>query len=526
MKKIVSLVLVACFAVIALTACAGKSFTGVKDYGGTVSSNGGFAVQKGEYVYFINGLEDSTAENTFGSVVKGALVRAKLADIKNFGTMPASEVVVPKLFYTDYKDEGTGFYIYGDYVYYVTPSAAKDKTGTVLNTVAEFTRTKLDGTGTKVMASCEGLSTPYRFVEKDGKVYVTVYTSMNDENGNSANYLVTYDENGKQVNKSAAVNAYIFSSDATAEYAFYEKKAHNEERDEDESFSEVYRYSMVEAKDEKVLLGAGKYTDKENGIGTQGVTFNLIKMTSDALYLSETYVDTSVSTITRYYGVKLSDLTTDTTASYSKFVLLNNGTTEASSIFAATSVYRDFEHIIYKDATYGIVNYNYRNKDDIKTFGIETLFYDADLASYTYYFADDEYMYFYGNEYYYRVSIADCIAKTAAVEQITYTHTSGTSDFFRFEVIDGALLIANTHDPFYGYVCAYDVDALNDLTPAEGKTYEETVTDFINAFDEATREKVTARTNYRIGVISDADKEALAKYMDSNYPETSNSSAS
>ena len=36
-----------------------------------VESNGGFAVRKGDYVYFINGAADYTADNTYGKVVKG-----------------------------------------------------------------------------------------------------------------------------------------------------------------------------------------------------------------------------------------------------------------------------------------------------------------------------------------------------------------------------------------------------------------------------------------------------------------------
>ena len=40
-----------------------------------VVSNGGFAVEAGNFVYFINGVEANTADNTYGDVQKGALVR-------------------------------------------------------------------------------------------------------------------------------------------------------------------------------------------------------------------------------------------------------------------------------------------------------------------------------------------------------------------------------------------------------------------------------------------------------------------
>ena len=37
----------------------------------SVASNGGFVVETGDYVYFINGVESYSADNTYGSPVKG-----------------------------------------------------------------------------------------------------------------------------------------------------------------------------------------------------------------------------------------------------------------------------------------------------------------------------------------------------------------------------------------------------------------------------------------------------------------------
>ena len=531
MKKVIALILTLCLAVAVLTACGTNGFKGVSQYGGEVSSNGGFAVVKGDYVYFVNGSASYSEDNTFGTPVKGALVRAKLADIKNFGTMPESEVVVPKLFYTDYDRSVSGFNIFGDYVYYVTPSTTKDKTGTVQNDIAEFTKTKLDGTGTTVIASWSGLSTPYRYVEKNGNVYLTVYVSDKDKDGNEGNVFITYSADGKEVSRSKVINSYIFSSDPTLSYAFYERKAHNDALDEDENFSEAYRYSLVgdngENKfGERVLSGAGLYNAEQNadgtenvfGIGTQGVTFSFIKLTGDKLYLSETYVDTSVSNITRYYGVRLEDITTDVAATYGKFILLNKGTTEASSIFASTSVYYDFDTILYNDSTYGLVRYNYLNQDEITTFGIEMLVYDSDLMSYTYCFDDGAYMYYYGNSYYYRLSIADALNGNANVKQITYTGTSSTGDFYRFEMIDNVILILNTNEPFRSYVCAYDMTKLDALTDDEAS-------DLVEAFNKAERAEMLTRLGHRIGIVTDSDKEAVDNYMDSTYPEDSSSAS-
>ena len=60
----------------------------------TVESNGGFAVQTGDYVYFINGSPSNTADNTFGTPLKGSVQRISKEDIgkRNY---TASQTVVP-----------------------------------------------------------------------------------------------------------------------------------------------------------------------------------------------------------------------------------------------------------------------------------------------------------------------------------------------------------------------------------------------------------------------------------------------
>ena len=60
-------------------------------------SNGGFAVEKDGFVYFINGKAENTAENKFGEVVKGSLMRIKKDDL-NAGNYVNAQTVVPMLF--------------------------------------------------------------------------------------------------------------------------------------------------------------------------------------------------------------------------------------------------------------------------------------------------------------------------------------------------------------------------------------------------------------------------------------------
>ena len=84
-KKFVSIIsaaVLACGAA-SLAAC-GYSFTLLADVppaDAVTSSNGGFVVEKGEYVYFINGVETYTSDNTYGTPEKGALMRIKRATL-------------------------------------------------------------------------------------------------------------------------------------------------------------------------------------------------------------------------------------------------------------------------------------------------------------------------------------------------------------------------------------------------------------------------------------------------------------
>ena len=181
-KKIISIIAAATLSLsaIALSGCGsvdykGEQLTAGYDKTATVSSNGGFAVEKGNYVYFINGSASNTADNTYGEVVKGSLMRiskAQLADEK----YNEAQVVIPSLFVAG--DTTAGIFIYGEYVYYATPTTDKDtKTGEVQNTYLDFKRSKLDGSEAPMggkndyMFRLSTNSAKYRFVEEGGKVY-------------------------------------------------------------------------------------------------------------------------------------------------------------------------------------------------------------------------------------------------------------------------------------------------------------------------------------------------------------------
>ena len=148
-------------------------------------SNGGFVVKKDEWFYFINGAESYTASNTFGSVVKGSLMRINESDLAA-GNYGAGDIVVPQLMISE--DHTSGVFIYGDYVYYATPNTVRNMDGEIENSYLDFRRTRLDGTDTLsgYYVQLPANDGAYRYVQVDGTVYL-LYVDTTDYEIHSVN---------------------------------------------------------------------------------------------------------------------------------------------------------------------------------------------------------------------------------------------------------------------------------------------------------------------------------------------------
>jgi hypothetical protein len=179
-KKIISIVAAAtlAFSTVALAGCGAKNYAGEKlsgvDKMENVYSNGGFAVETDDYVYFINGSESYTADNTYGSedLVKGSLMRISKKELAE-AKYDAAKIVIPSLMVAG--DYTAGLFVYGEYVYYATPTTDKNpQTGEVENSYLDFKRSKLDGSEapSDYFFRLSSNSAKYRFVQDaDGTVY-------------------------------------------------------------------------------------------------------------------------------------------------------------------------------------------------------------------------------------------------------------------------------------------------------------------------------------------------------------------
>lgn len=351
MKKIFGVALATVCMSTVFTGCnstqyKGDVLDGAYDKTATVTSNGGFAVEQGDYVYFINGKESNEADNTYGEVVKSALMRIKKSDLEQ-GKYDAVKTVVPSLFVSSNYE--AGIYIYDEYVYYATPTTNKTMEGTVGNTHIDFKRARLDGKEAPMKDAFFRLensaNTKYRFVKaEDGVVYClyeengalksfntatgkslvlvsgakstffydmekagspTVYYTMNVKaslNGNNAEYDQLYsvraDAKEPVVDKAKAsytVNGYTYDFDEVAMKEANEeaKKAGGKETYD---FSDYTTYPYVNL-GTLVLDGRGKSTTKTiytrsdaTPIETAGYTYTIQGYRDGGLYFTRSAV--------------------------------------------------------------------------------------------------------------------------------------------------------------------------------------------------------------------------------------------
>ena len=196
-----------------------------------VTSQGGFVVQKGDYVYFINGVETYTSDNTYGTPVKGALMRARMSDIK--AGINQAETVIPSLMVA--ADYTSGIYIYGERIYYATPNNMGNTAGQVDNTYLDFRSTALDGSDMQFYFRIADNAALYRFVEVDGTIYV-VY----EEDDNLISYNTAA---GTSVTLAESTTAYtVNSEDVTDPYIYYTMDVTDRQ---DSANPQAYEYNQI-----------------------------------------------------------------------------------------------------------------------------------------------------------------------------------------------------------------------------------------------------------------------------------------
>lgn len=291
MKKfLLSFIMIICACTFILTGCNSSALKDNPATDAQVIGNGGFAIRKGDYLYYINGfvddytteLDDYKTDNVKGKVVYGAIYRTKLVnndfDKDDKGFLNKSECVVSKV--VGY-DQG-GFYIVGDYIYYATPYMHEDKNGTIQNTRISFNRIKIDGTKNKEFYITEedASDIDWRINVINGKAHLVLKQTVSNEDGDSDTVVKTIADNGKKFKEVATISGIsevVLDDEVNlnSEYIFYTRSVKD---GDDKKFTTsgtlVCKASLLDGSETVYEL------DKTS-------TFGLIALDNDKLYMTK-----------------------------------------------------------------------------------------------------------------------------------------------------------------------------------------------------------------------------------------------
>ncbi len=263
---------------------------------GTTSSaeainNGSLAVRQGDYLYYVNGQDDTSNiktayDNHFGKAsVKGSIMKSKIdAD----GNLTDTQVVVPKMFYTG--NTKGGFSIFGEWLYYVSPSTQTDNKGKVLTSQLEYMRTKTDGTKTQSIGIVEGSSLSYVFTPT-----ALIYVKGSD--------LVKVSYDAKKIGKTTTVAEKVTGSLFTAQsqMIFYTKAT------SDKTLANNVVYAMNGDSKPVEIIGDKTYASGDKATLTEQKTISLIKYDPSENVLYYSRKDNDATALVGTYGYKFAD---------------------------------------------------------------------------------------------------------------------------------------------------------------------------------------------------------------------------
>jgi len=293
---VIGVLLLVC-ALCSFAACESYKATALKKVGdpkAVVYSNGGLVVRQGNYLYFVNGysgyLSDNGKDNWFGTPVKGAIVRVTYNADGSLGN--DYTVVVPKTVMAS--SENVGFSIFGNWIYYVSPSPDTDRYGKVQTDTLQFLRTKLDGTGTQLILELDDTSVKYKYTasalvyfdSSKNKLYSKSLTAKKfdeDEKGNVIDEKVSSVHFIKNETYDPAVKGFT-----VGDYILYTK---NSEASFD--YTNTLYACDPRGKNKQTVITSSSYTDGKYSISLLG---SKVEDGALSIYYTKTaYVGTSSS---------------------------------------------------------------------------------------------------------------------------------------------------------------------------------------------------------------------------------------
>ena len=475
--KILILCLVVCMAVGAFAACTKFGPIGTTQYKDSeVINNGSLVIKQGGYLYYVNGMDDTSnivkpSDNDFGKAsVKGSIMKSEINEDDSLGK---TEVVVPKMFYTSASNGG--FYIYGEWIYYLSPSTKTDNKSNVLTSQLVAFRTKIDGTKTQEIANLSSSSTQYVFTDSAFIYYADNKLSK-----------VGYDNSKvekKPTDISEEVTSVLFTQKTST--IFFIKSS------EDNSRRNNNIFVCVNGEVKEVTTDA-TYPNSENNLKEQ-FTYSLVSydVKENVLFYTKVNNSNDASKATSTYGYKFGDDFSFDASKEKKFAVsalssivnlgFDKGVMDMSS--ATLTLYKPLAESANLDDTQTLANLNATGAKIVKI--------------------DDKEMYYVLSNALYRIAYMD---KDARCDKISGEDTTINSSWLTISVIDDYMYyIENTYSYMNRLKLGDFVKQPNNMQFAEGDFLGGMRKAILTENDDADDEK-TVNIKY---VADDANEEGV-----------------
>ena len=294
-KKISILCLILCLSLITFFGCGVISLPAGPKYDDAVYGNGGFAVVKGDYLYFANAYIDynniGRYENKYAEDKEKELYNIYRAKLNDFGLIDLDsngnpvgvELLVPQVGGFAY----SGLYICGDYLYYATPKTEVDGNGKDVKGLVSFDRVKINGENHETVYNMTSYSSScsYEIVYIDGVTYLTIFDT-------NSNLIVVKIQGGNIQKYDGDVNDFFAKN--VVSYALYNQQnvKYNE------SLSQVNKYIYYVTKDGNYYNLYRKLLSNANSQAEPLITSSLseikvLEVKNDRLYYLEDGILTS-----------------------------------------------------------------------------------------------------------------------------------------------------------------------------------------------------------------------------------------
>lgn len=385
LKKII-LSFCLCFTIFALASCGTWSLGSMPETNATVYGNGGFAVEKGGYVYFVDSYMSASElgknDNKLGKVKTCALYRTKLSngalDLDEKGVLKSYDLVVSKVVGT----QNTSLFIFDDYIYFGTPNMQNDRTGKLRTDLIDFCRVKLDGSGMEILYTTDKYETNacYAFYKIGTSVYLVVFDGSNILKIEVTTYAKNAIKLAENVAKVVmpALPTYEYAVDnpisGTAGYVYYTRNATTDD--------------FVDVSNKGNVIGKVSIVDKENKQERKdgSTTYEIKSVENTYVYAYKTVDSNKCLYAIKDFNNSTTDIQVTATSSYTnEYVLPNVGGKNLGVI------------VNYGNKTIWV-------KDGLNTSNNSTLISDG---AYTIKYCDGTYAYYLNGTKMYRIDLTN-----------------------------------------------------------------------------------------------------------------------